>query len=113
MIKGKRGDEQLLSVIIQLMIVALFLALVVYFINSSMSGRLVKDQMTSKQIALLLDSAKSGTTIAVASTSDLTLEGSKIKSQSSDIKSSYDYEFYNLNVNIEKKEVGSYFLTIK
>ena len=113
MIKGKRGDEQLLSVIIQLMIVTLFFILVIYFINSSMSGRLVKDQMTSKQIALILDSAKSGTTIAIASTSDLILEGSRIKSQSSEFKSSYAYEFYNPNANMYKREEGSYILTVK
>jgi hypothetical protein len=112
MITGKRGQEQLLSVIIQLIIVTLFLILVVYFINSAMSGRLAKDQMASKQVALLLDSAKPGTTIAV-SLESLTLEADKVKSESSDTKTSYDYEFYNPNVNIEKREAGSYVLTVK
>ena len=113
MITGKRGQEQLLSVIIQLIIVILFLILMVYFINSTMSGKLVKDQMASKQIALLLDSAKLGTTIAVASESDLTLATNSIKSQSSNNNMAYEYEFYNSNVNMEKREAGSYVLTVK
>jgi len=63
---------------------------------------------------LLLDSAKPGTTIAVASESGLTLATHSIKSQVSSNNMAYEYEFYNpSNINMEKREAGSYVLTVK
>jgi hypothetical protein len=114
MITNKRGQEQLLLVVIQLVVVALFLILVVYFINSTASGKLVKNQIISKQIAMLLDSANPGTTIAIVSESDLTLTINSVKSQILNNNLPYEYEFYNpSNINIKKEGAGSYILTVK
>jgi len=112
MINGKRGQQELLSVIIQLLIVATLMIILVYFINSTVSGKLVKDQMSAKQLALIIDSAKPGTSISITSETNLSIDGNKARAQSD--KLAYEYDFYtNYTANLEQKEGGVYILTIK
>jgi len=114
MINGKRGDEQLLSVLIQLIAVVILLILFVYFINSNAAGRLLNDQLTAKQTALLIDNAKPGTTFTLVSKSDISVDTDNkiVISKISAIP--YRYEFYSpYTINLEKKEGGVYILTVK
>jgi len=112
MMSGKRGQEELLSVIIQLVIVTLFLVILVYFINSAVSGILTKDQMSAKSLALIIDSAKPNTVISITSETELSIEGNKASAKSDKIP--YEYDFYSpYTFDFKKREGGVYILTIK
>jgi len=114
MINGKRGEEQLLSWLIQLFIIALFLILVLSFVKTAASGKLVEEQLSAKQIALLLDNAIPNTTLVINSNSIISIENNKVKVQAVKSATPYEYEFYSSYAVIpEKIKEGVYKLEIK
>ena len=114
MFAGKRGQEELLSVIIQLSIVILLFIAIVVFINSTMSGKLIIEQMSAKQLALILDSARQDTTLSIASDLNISIKDNKAIAGSGE-KLPYEYTFYNpLKINmIQKKEFDPYIFEVK
>ena len=110
MFAGKKGQEEVLSEIVQLVIVILILSAVIYFIHLTTSGKLIEDQMSAKQIALMLDSAKPGTSITISTESELEIKEYDVKVKSDNIP--YEYGFNSPHEISLKKIDGGYIINI-
>ena len=61
----KRGQTELLSVIDYLLIILIVFGALFFWIDSKSSGKAFNDDFYAKQIAMVLDSAKPGSTVFI------------------------------------------------
>lgn len=100
----KRGDEKLLMEII-LIVIFLFAGGTVFAWESGQaSGKSIKTEVVSKQVALMIDSAKSGTVIFIDS--EIEINGNIVTAKFENQKSEYSF-FTKNKVSAIKKEGGT------
>jgi len=63
--KNKRGDTYVLETTFFIILNVIFFVMMLVFVNRAASGAVIYEQTYAKQIALLLDDAKPGTTISL------------------------------------------------
>ena len=83
----KRGEEDLWMILAYVLIILAAATVLLYWINNSANGKLVKDEVAVKQAALLIDSAKPGSTIFIDQ--NLSISGSNVKAGAS------EYQFFS------------------
>lgn len=82
----KRGAEELLMIVGYVVIVLTVYTALSFWMNNTVNGQAIKDQATTKQVALLIDSATPGSQFKIYK--NVSIEGSKVKSGLS------TYEFF-------------------
>ncbi len=103
---NKRGQETVQSHLIDIIAIAFLVFALVYFVAGTAKGDAIKEQVISKKISLILDSALPNTKI-IFDTSKINMDINnnqvitKIKKQ----EKGYDYGFYNsYKINIAKEQ---------
>jgi hypothetical protein len=89
---NKRGEEDLLWNIILIMLFLLVAAMLFYWIQGISGGRLMIAQIGAKQAALIIDSAKPGTSAEIAGIS-FEISNNKINANHEGTK--FSYSFFN------------------
>jgi hypothetical protein len=107
--ENKKGDSLLISHVIFIIISIVFFVILINYVANAASQYSIKEQIYSKQIALLIDKAKPGTTIELDISfilDNTEYEGSdliKIDNQNKLVivklrdKGGYSYVFFNSN----------------
>jgi hypothetical protein len=105
MLKDKRGTLwDLLWNIILLLIFISFAVMLSVWMNNSAKGEAIKGEVIAKQTALLIDSAKPGTTIFV--NADIQISGNEVIVIYENAK--YSYTFFNpAKISVSKSEGGT------
>lgn len=97
MAKGKRGQSETFPIIAYIVLAIMILIPLLFFVNSSVHGTRIKEQILAKQIALLINGAEPGTEIRIPSNSmGVTIDGQTmtVKAERS---SGYEYSFFSDN----------------
>ena len=94
---NKRGEEDLWMILAYVLIILAAATVLLYWINNSANGKLVKDEVAVKQAALLIDSAKPGSTIFIDQA--VSVSGSNVKAGAS------EYQFFSKG-KVSSREVS-------
>ena len=88
---NKRGAEDLLWAIVLLLLVAMAVAFLVFWINNDSTKEAMRTQLDSKQTALLIDTLRPGTTIFLEK--NLSIAGNRVIASYGG--SASEYSFFN------------------
>lgn len=104
--KNKRGQELVQSHLIDIIAIAFLVFALVYFVIGTAKGDIVKEQIMSKKISLIMDSAIPGTKITFDTKKIIVeIKENSVLSKIKKEEKGYDYEFYNSNdirINTDK-----------
>ena len=90
---NRKGVEDLLWNIILVLILLFVAGSVLMWMSGNASGKAIKAEVIAKQAALLVDSAKPGTTIFIKA--NVSVEGNKVIAFSENNKAEYDFFIKN------------------
>lgn len=103
-LKDKRGEEALFNTVIFIVLNTVFFAVLLIFIWRAASGAILQEQAYSKEIALLLDSAKPEMSIVLDMTKAINMARTNKDISSTTLDS--DVLKGIVNINNDKKEVS-------
>jgi len=100
----RRGDEELLKTVGYVAVILVAAGILIYWVSSSASGKIVRDEAAAKQAALLIDAARPGSAMFI--NQNLTIQGSKVKAGSA------EYEFFAKGPVMYKSVQGGTEITV-
>jgi len=102
---NKRGTtETIAMIVISLVLILIIAATVLAWVANKANGSAVEGEVRAKQIALLIDEAKHGTTIFVRE--DVSIEGNEVVVLYENLKARYSF-FSSNKISLNKLNGGS------
>ncbi len=104
MVRNKRGGDNLMwKSILAMIVVLVVMAALIFLFTKYGSGELVKNEITAKQLCVIITGAENGTTLNITSNSIIEKNGLNIVVKKSTIDFGYSYPCNTQNFEIERE----------